>query len=61
MDSTSENTASSLGDEQLLRVEHSLQLDLLAGQISYSMFDTAAAGFQERGKEWLRLLWLELS
>jgi hypothetical protein len=56
VDSTSENTDSSSGDEQLLRVEQSLKLDFLAGQISHSTFNDLAAGLQERGKEWLRLV-----
>jgi hypothetical protein len=56
MDSSSESTDSSLGDEQLLRVEQSLKLNFLAGKISHSRFDDPAAGLQERGKEWLRLL-----
>jgi len=56
LDSTSEQTDSSLGDEQLLRVEQSLKLHFLTGQISHSTFNDPAAGLQERGKEWLRLL-----
>jgi len=57
MDSTSANTDSSLGDEELLRVEQSLKLNFLNGKISHSrLLDDSAAGLQERGKEWLRLL-----